>query len=89
MRLSLKAFAISAGLLWGGLILFVGLINLAAATYGVSFLQMASSIYPGFHNSRTVVDVLVGTAYGLVDGAIAGLIFVWLYNLIAGRLRQP
>lgn len=89
MRLSLKAFAISAGLLWGGLILFVGLINLAAASYGTSFLQMASSIYPGFHNSRSFLDVLVGTAYGLVDGAIAGLIFAWLYNLIAGRLRQP
>jgi len=86
MRLSVKALAISAGLLWGGGILFVGLINLAASSYGTSFLQMASSIYPGFHNSRTFLDVLVGTGYGLVDGAIAGLIFGWLYNVISGRL---
>jgi len=88
MRLSVKGLAISAGLLWGGLILFVGLINLAAATYGTSFLQMASSVYPGFHNSRSFVDVLVGTGYGLVDGAVAGLIFGWLYNIFAPRLHQ-
>jgi len=85
MRLSVKALAISAGLLWGCGILLVGLINLAASSYGTSFLQMTSSIYPGFHNSRTFLDVLVGTGYGLVDGAIAGLIFGWLYNVISGR----
>jgi hypothetical protein len=83
MRLSLKSLMFACGLLWGGTILFVGLVNLAAASYGMEFLKFASSIYPGFHNSRSFVDVLVGTAYGLVDGAIGGLLFGWLYNLFA------
>lgn len=84
MRLSIKGLALAAGLLWGGLILFVGLINLAASSYGAAFLQMMSSVYPGFHFSRSLADVLVGTGCGLVDGGIAGLIFGWLYNLCAG-----
>ena len=88
MRLSVKALAISAALLWGGGILSVGVVNLAAASYGTTFLEMTSSIYPGFHNSRTFLDVLVGTGYGLVDGAIAGLVFAWLYNILAGRFHQ-
>ena len=80
MRLSIRSLAMAAGLLWGGLICFVGLINLAAPSYGASFLQMMSSVYPGFQFSRTFGDVIVGTIYGLADGAIAGLILGWLYN---------
>ena len=85
MRLSTRALAIVAGILWGGGLLFVGLANLAVASYGSDFLRAMSSVYPGFHASRTFADVLVGTGYGLVDGAICGLLFGWLYNLfVAG-----
>jgi hypothetical protein len=85
VRLSVKGLAIAAGLLWGGLILFVGLINLASPSYGVKFLEMISSVYPWFHASRAFGDVLIGTVDGLVDGAIAGLLFGWLYNFFAGH----
>ena len=85
MRISLKALAIVVALLWGGGVLFVGVVNLAVPSYGTVFLQCTSSVYPGFHNSRTFIDVLVGTAYALVDGAVGGLLFGWLYNLFAGR----
>ena len=47
--------------------LFTGLINLAAPSYGVECLRLMSSVYPGFHFSRTFRDVLVGTGYGLVE----------------------
>lgn len=87
MRVSIKGISIAAGVLWGGAILFVGLINLARPSYGLSFLQMVSSVYPGFHASRNLADVLTGTGYALIDGAIAGLLFGWLYNLSAGRGR--
>jgi hypothetical protein len=33
--------------------------------------------------SRTLPDLLVATGYGLADGAGAGLIFGWLYNVFA------
>jgi hypothetical protein len=84
MRLSIKGMAIAAGLVWGGAILFVGLINLASATYGTNFLQLVSSIYPWFHGSRSIGDVIIGTLDGFVDGAIAGLLLAWLYNLCSG-----
>jgi len=71
--------------LWGGGLLFVGLVNLASPSYGTNFLAGVSSVYPGFHATRTFGDVLVGTGYGVVDGGIGGLVFAWLYNIFAGR----
>ena len=89
MRLSLRSLAFACGLLWGGAILFVGLVNLACPSYGMEFLKLASSVYPGFHNSHKLADVVVGTGYGLVDGAIAGLLLGWLYNLFTPLFWQP
>ncbi len=80
MKLSVRALTIVSSLLWGGGVLLVGLVNLASPSYGVAFLQMVSSVYPGFHAAGTVGDVLVGTIYALVDGAVCGLLFGWLYN---------
>lgn len=88
MRLSLKGMTVASGILWGGGILFVGLINLVKPTYGASFLQMISSVYPWFHASRSFVDVLIGTIDGSIDGAIAGLLLAWLYNLSAGDRKK-
>ena len=80
MRLSLKGMAIALGLLWGAAILLVGVINLLIPNYGANFLQMTSSVYPWFHDSRTAASVAIGTVDGLIDGAITGLILAWLYN---------
>ena len=88
LQLSLKATAIAAGLVWGGAILIVGLINLADPSYGMSFIQMTSSVYPWFHASRSIGNVIIGTVDGLIDGAIAGLIFALLYNAVTNIRRQ-
>jgi hypothetical protein len=85
MRLSLKGMMVASAILWGGAVLSVGLVNLIAPSYGTGFLQLASSLYPGFHNSRKVLDVLVGTGYALVDAGVGGMLFAWFYNLFAGR----
>ena len=83
MKLSLKATAVSCGVIWGGAMLTCGLINLAKKSYARKFLKMMSGIYPGFHNSRTLPDVLVGAAYGFTDGAGAGALYATVYNRIA------
>lgn len=88
MRLSLKGLTIAGGLLWGGAILFLGLINIVRPPYGANFLQAISSVYPWFHASGSFVDVLIGTVDALIDGAIAGFLFGWLYNLFVGNPKQ-
>jgi hypothetical protein len=84
MRLSIKGLVLTCGLLWGGAIACVALIHLACPTYGASFLEGVSSIYPGFHGARSFVDALVGTGYAIIDGAVGGFFFGWLYNLFTG-----
>ena len=56
---------------------------MAAPNYGVDFLKTMSSVYPGFHASRGILDLLVGTVYGILDGGIAGLLMGWIYNRLA------
>ena len=88
MKLNLKALTVACGILWAGAVLVVGLANLVSSQYGKPFLVMLASIYPGYHASGSFGDVIVGTLYALVDGAIFGLILGWLYNLaVGGRSR--
>lgn len=85
MKLNLKALSAALAILWAGAVLLVGLANLIWPAYGRAFLEMLASIYPGYHAAGTFGDMISGSLYALVDGAIAGLIFGWLYNLIAGN----
>jgi len=80
MKLSMRAVALASSVIWGGMILIVGLCNLASPAYGAEFLRLVGSIYPGYHAAPHLGSVLVGTLYGLADGAIGGIIFVWLHN---------
>ncbi|MGP8225534.1 MAG: hypothetical protein ACLQGT_05200 [Terracidiphilus sp.] len=89
MRISVKAMAFALGLLWGGGVAFAALAHLAFPSYGIGFLEFVSSIYPGFHGARNFGDAMLGTVYGLFDGAIGGLIFAWLYNLLAAPAAAP
>ena len=66
MRVSAKVMATVVALLWGGCLLFVGLINMGAPSYGADFLRMMSSVYPGFHDTRTWGEVIAG--HGLRAG---------------------
>jgi len=87
MKISVKSLAIAGAILWGSAILIVGLINLFVPAYGLSFLQGLSSVYPGFHDSRTVGSVAIATVDGLIDGGVAGLLLAWLYNVFTGVHR--
>ena len=85
MRLSVRALAIAAAIVWGAGILVTGLANMASAAYGYEFLQVIASLYPGYQGTASIGQVIMGTVYGVVDAAIAGAIFAWLYNLLGGR----
>ena len=85
MKLNLKALVLAVGILWALVVLLVGAANLIWPGYGVAFLQLMASIYPGYHATSSIGDVIVGTLYALVDGAIVGLVFGLLYNWFAGK----
>ncbi len=79
MKFNTKALALASAILGGLAMLVMGLANLIWGNYGQQFLQTMSSVYPGYHATRSVV----GTVYGAVDGLIAGAVFAWLYNQFA------
>lgn len=81
MKLDIKAMAITLGLVWGAAILLVGIANLMWPNYGQAFLQVTASIYPGYTADASAGQLIVGTLYGLVDGAAAGVVIAWLYNV--------
>ena len=85
MRINIVALSMTASLLWGAAVLMVGVVNLFWPTYGLVFLRLCASIYPGYHPATGIGSVIIGTIYALADGAIGGAIFGWLYNLLAGR----
>lgn len=80
MDLNVRAFALSAGILWGSVILIVGLGNILSPGYGSAFLKLMASLYPGYVHDASIMQVIFGSLYGLVDGTICGAIFAWLYN---------
>ena len=83
MKFSVKGLALASGILWAVAMLGMGLANLIWANCGQLFLQTMASAYPGYHATRSIAEVIVGTLYGFVDGLIAGAIFAWLYNQFA------
>jgi len=83
MKFSVKGLAIAFGVVWGVAMLVTGLTNLIWSSYGQQFLQTMASVYPGYHATRSIAEVIVGTLYGAVDGLIGGAVFAWLYNQFA------
>ena len=82
MRLNLKALALSCGILWALCLFLVTLISLGTG-YADALLEVVASIYPGY--SVSALGLILGLIYGFVDGAIAALIFGWVYNLFVGK----
>ncbi len=82
MRFSVMALAATAALLWGGAMLVVATAALVWPNYGRTFLEVVSSIYPGYQAGPSIGSVITGTLYAVVDGAVGGAVFAWLYNLL-------
>ena len=85
MRLDVTALALTAGSLWAVAMLVVASANLVWPSYGQAFLALVASIYPGYRPGTGAGSVIIGTLYALVDGAVGGGVFAWLYNLFARR----
>ncbi len=85
MKLNIKAFGLTCALIWGFglLILTWWMILFDGATGEVTLI---GKIYRGYNISMS--GSFIGLLWGFFDGLIGGVIFAWLYNLLAGKLTQ-
>jgi hypothetical protein len=83
MRLNVRAFALTCGLL-GGLGLFFVTLWIIAFDGSSGDPTFVGRIYRGYNIS--ILGSVFGLIWGFFDGLIGGAIFAWLYNLITGRL---
>lgn len=84
MRFCVRTFALTVAILWAVCFFLMGLANLMWPGYGTEFLGLMDSVYPGYEPGG-FGSVIVGTLYAVVDGAICGAIFAWLYNRLLGQ----
>jgi hypothetical protein len=80
MKLAMRPLAITCAIFGGLTALLLGLANMWWPPYGEAFLQVLSSIYPGYTPDGSFGSVLNVTFYAIVDCGMGGLIFAWLYN---------
>jgi len=84
-RLSVKALAVAGAVLFGGSVFLVALGNLGLAGYGRAVLDLAASIYPGYHGPAGVGSAVVVGLYAALDGAIGGALLALIYNAVVHR----
>lgn len=86
MKLNVKAFALTCGLVWGaGLFLLTWwVIAFDGSTHQTTVIGL---VYRGFNISPR--GSVMGLIWALADGFIGGAIFAWLYNKFAGPGAEP
>ena len=87
MKINVKALAAGSAIFWGLVVLLAALANLVWSGYAQHFLEMLASIYPGYHATRSIGDVVIGTLYAIVDGLMGGAILGWLYNRLTESFK--
>jgi hypothetical protein len=82
MRLDVRAFAIAGGLIWGFGLFFLTwwIMAFEGASHEVTLIGL---VYRGYTISP--LGSVIGLLWALPDGFVGGLIFAWLYNLLAKR----
>ncbi|GBD88151.1 hypothetical protein BMS3Abin03_02086 [bacterium BMS3Abin03] len=85
MKLNIKAFGLTCGILWGLTILIITLWILIIGSQG-RILSKLSTFYFGY--SISAGGAIIGLIWGFVDGLIGGAIFAWLYNKLTGTKQS-
>ena len=77
MKLSVKATALTCGILWGGGIFFLAIFSIFFTTYS-DIIIFLSKYYIGLDVS--FIGALIGFVWGFLDAGVGGALFAWLYN---------
>jgi len=82
MKLNVKAFAFTCGLIWGFGILFLTwwIMLFDGATGEITII---GKIYRGYNIS--FAGSIFGLIWGFFDGLAGGFIFAWLYNKLTAN----
>ncbi len=86
MKLNVKAFALTIGIVWSLLVfLYTWWLIVQSAYFQVELPQkiLLEYLYPYY--SVSPLGSLLGLIYGFVDGLIVGAGVSWLYNLISSK----
>lgn len=85
MKLNVKAFTLAFSLFWGLGLFFLTwwIIAFDGATGEITWI---GRVYRGY--SISPAGSFIGLAWALIDGAIGGFIFAWLYNTLLSRLMS-
>ena len=88
MKLNIKAFGLTCGLVWGvGLFIVTWwIIALEGLQDTAVYEGLLSRVYLGYDISP--LGSVIGLAWGFADGLIGGVIFAWLYNLLLDRSKS-
>ncbi|MFC1477212.1 hypothetical protein ACFL6L_01985 [candidate division KSB1 bacterium] len=84
MKLNVKAFAFTCGIIWGMIVFLTTLWFVIRGFEGHPVIF--DILYPGY--SVSGLGSLLGLVYGFFDGGIIGLLFAWLYNTLAFRTNE-
>jgi hypothetical protein len=76
-ELHIWACALAFGITWGLAIFCLGIS--AALGRRSKLVDLIEAVYIGFDG--TMRGSLIGAAWGFLDGALAGFLYAWLYNM--------
>lgn len=85
MKLRIRAFALSTGIVLGIVIFLVTLLFIIR-DYRAEMLANLSGVLFGYR--VTVAGSFIGLAWGLIYGFIGGAVFAWLYNQLLRMYKE-
>jgi hypothetical protein len=89
MKLDKVRLGGTLAIVWGLIAFLTGIGNLIWNQYGVAFLKVMESIYPGYTFGRWGFwGVIVVTLYAALDGFVIGVVVAWIYNLFEGAKKE-
>ena len=80
-----KKLGLAGGILWGASMFFMTLFSVWTG-YGVKWLELMSSIYPGY--TQTLGGSIVGFIYGFIDGFVCLFLLSWIYNILLKKGKR-